>query len=120
MEIGPALESTMLDSDKLDWAPLEDLVGLELACRFMWMFAVRLADGSRLHAYKDRVTRRYLHLALDGRAFVYTARGMYREVDRETAIEKVYEERRYAQLSESEELALAAALDKARDEAEGE
>ncbi len=120
MKIGPLLGGTMLDSDKPDWAPLQDLVGLELAGRFMWMYAVGLADRSRLHAYKDHMTRRYLHLAEDGRAFLYVPSGMYREVDRETAICAVYQERKYAHLSESEELALAATLARARDEADKE
>jgi hypothetical protein len=33
----------------------------------MWMFEVRLSDGTPLHAYKHIDTRRYLHLASDGR-----------------------------------------------------
>jgi hypothetical protein len=57
----------MLGSDEPDWQPLIDLL-LE---DFMWMFEVELTDGTRLHAYKHWWTRRYIHLAPDGRAFVY-------------------------------------------------
>lgn len=35
------------------------------------MFEVELESGLRLHAYKHRETRRYLHLDKEGRAFVY-------------------------------------------------
>jgi uncharacterized protein DUF4160 len=33
----------------------------------MWMHAVTLKDGTRIHAYKHWHTRRYLHLSDDGR-----------------------------------------------------
>jgi hypothetical protein len=45
------------------------------------MYAVSLKDGTRLHAYKHRITRRYLHLSDDGRTFVYEAPDFYREVE---------------------------------------
>jgi hypothetical protein len=50
-----------------EWQPLLDAVGEEIAANFMWMFEVRLSDGTPLHAYKHIDTRRYLHLASDGR-----------------------------------------------------
>ena len=55
------------------WAPLRALVGAELAHWFMWMCEVELADGVQVQAYKHISTRRYLHLANDCRAFLYTA-----------------------------------------------
>jgi len=47
---------------------------------FMWMFEVEPEKGARIHAYKHRWTRRYLHLDCEGRAFVYTEDGRYCEV----------------------------------------
>ena len=53
---------------------------------FMWMFEVELADGRKLHAYKHIVTRDYLHLTHDGRAFVFRPERSYQEVDLEEAV----------------------------------
>ena len=47
----------------------------------MWMGEVELADGSVVHIYKHRATRRSLHLCTDGRAFVYVGQTTYREAD---------------------------------------
>jgi hypothetical protein len=69
-----------------DWAPLEAAVGRELTGWFMWMHEVRLADGPSIHAYKHVVTRRYLHLTGDGRAFAYTGGECYRELPLATAV----------------------------------
>ena len=44
-----------------------------------------------VQAYKHRATRRYLHLAGDGRAFVYTPEREYREVARRQAIVLAFE-----------------------------
>lgn len=52
------------------WEPLENLA-FEHVDEFMWMHEVELEDGTRLHAYKHRETRRYLHLDHGGRAFVF-------------------------------------------------
>ncbi len=51
------------------WEPLIDLVGLDVVGGFMWMHEVEFDDGLEVHAYKSIATRRYLHLAVDGRAF---------------------------------------------------
>jgi hypothetical protein len=67
-------------SDAPEWRPLVDLIGTELAEWFMWMFDLALAEGARVHAYKHVATRRYLHLAEDGRAFVYEGDERYREI----------------------------------------
>jgi hypothetical protein len=72
------------------WRPLIDLVGPDLADWFMWMFAIRLADGARVHAYKHVATRRYFHLAEDGRAFVYVGNQHYREIARRQAIDLAF------------------------------
>jgi len=47
----------------------------------MWMGTVRLVDGTRLQAYRHYWTRRYLHLAEDGRAFVFVPKTRYEEVN---------------------------------------
>lgn len=62
------------------WDPLLRLAASHID-DFMWMFEVECDDGTRLHAYKHRCTRRYLHLDGDGRAFVYRGDSCYREVD---------------------------------------
>ncbi len=86
----------MLDADEPVWQPLLDLASDHID-DFMWMFAVELEDGRRLEAYKHWWTRRYIHLALDGRAFAYEYSGRfggggpswYREVDPTEHLERV-------------------------------
>ena len=68
--------------DEPDWQPLLDVVGVELAHWFMWMGGIKLEDGGYVHPYKHRATRRYLHLAQDGRAFAYVPR---RPLSRDTS-----------------------------------
>ena len=86
----------MRQYDEPDWQPLYDIVGVHLADWFMWMHEVELDDGRRVHAYKHIATRRYFHLGVDGRAFVYvpgarlSAPGTYREIDRLDAIDLVF------------------------------
>jgi hypothetical protein len=72
------------------WRPLVDLVGVELADWFMWMFAIDLAEGARVHAYKHIATRRYFHLAEDGRAFVYVGDRHYRGIAPRDAIDAAF------------------------------
>lgn len=82
------ISGRMLPIDTPTWQPLLDFAPEEIE-DFMWMFDVELADGTRLHAYKHWWTRRYVHLADDGRAFYYvwvdaetyseTEEGTYRE-----------------------------------------
>jgi hypothetical protein len=71
------------------WTPLLDLVGEDLTEWFMWMYEVRLADGSRVDAYKHCATRRYLHLGADGRVFTYDGDDRYREIDPQVAVDLV-------------------------------
>jgi hypothetical protein len=96
------------------WNVLVDLLGTDLAGRFMWMGEIELEDGGRLHAYKDWESRRYLHLADDGRAFQYTAGNSYREVALRRAILDVYGECIGCSLTGVEQAALRLALSKAR------
>jgi hypothetical protein len=69
-----------LSPDEPEWGPLEDLITGILG-DFMYMFAVDLEDGRRLHAYKHYYTRGYLHLDSEGRAFAYTRDDRYQEVN---------------------------------------
>ena len=80
----------MRQCDTPDWDPLR----VFLCGDFMWMHDVQLDDGTLLNAYKHRITRRYLHLAEDGRAFVYTGNDRYQEVDADLATEEVFVVRR--------------------------
>jgi hypothetical protein len=64
------------DADEPNWEPLLRVVGDGLVEWFMWMCPVELADGTRLEAYKHRITRRYLYLDAGGGAWGYDeARG---------------------------------------------
>jgi hypothetical protein len=47
----------------------------------MWMGTVQLTDGTRIQVYKHYWTRDYLHLADDGRAFVFVPKTRYEEVN---------------------------------------
>ena len=67
-------------SDTPVWQPLLDLAPDHID-DFMWMFEVELEDGRHLHAYKHWWTRRYIHLTLDGRAFVFEQPDSYSDDD---------------------------------------
>jgi hypothetical protein len=69
-----------LKIDAPEWEPLLNLAP-DHVVDFMWMGTVRLTDGTRLQAYKHYWTRRYLHLAEDGRAFVFVPKTRYEEVN---------------------------------------
>lgn len=84
------LTGTLAQYDEPTWGPLLLLVGRELTGWFMWMNEIRLEDGAAVHAYKHIFTRRYIHLAEDGRAFVYIPRGEYRQITRYDAIDLAF------------------------------
>jgi hypothetical protein len=67
--------------DKPHWDPLLKLLAEYLVVDFMWMHEVALKDGTQIHAYKNRETKRYLHLSMDGRVFEYCGEDYYREVE---------------------------------------
>jgi hypothetical protein len=69
------------------WQPLLDLAPEHLD-DFMWMHEVELESGLRLHAYKHRSTRCYLHLDIEGRAFIYREDEPYEEVDPEWLLKR--------------------------------
>lgn len=76
----------MTQAQRPEWQPLLDAVGDDVAGDFMWMFAVELADGRMLQAYKHVETRRYVHLDGRGRAFAYASPDRYRAVPVATAL----------------------------------
>lgn len=69
-----------LKVDAPEWEPLLNLAP-DHVVDFMWMGTVQLTDGTRLQAYKHYWTRGYLHLAEDGRAFVFVPKTRYEEVN---------------------------------------
>jgi hypothetical protein len=81
----------------------------------MWMHEVQLTDGTRIHAYKHWVTRRYMHLAADGRAFEYCGTGgHYREIGLATAIVRAFDGWEQAQPPAEDVQAMLAAVRSAR------
>jgi len=80
--------STM-DSGEPDWEPLHAVLPYEHCHGFMWM--TRRTWGDRIiEHYKHGITRRYLLLDHEGRAFRYR-RGRYVEIPTSRAIERVFE-----------------------------
>jgi hypothetical protein len=51
----------------------------------MWMFEIELADGVIVHAPQAHRHAPLLHLAVDGRVFVYMPGGLYQHVARSTS-----------------------------------
>lgn len=86
-----AIAGQLRQHESPDWKPLVEILGNELAPWFMWMCEVELVDGGRIQAYKHVATRRYVHLADDGRALEHTADGNYRLVNLEHAIRHAFQ-----------------------------
>jgi hypothetical protein len=78
-------------SDTPKWAPLLRVVGEELVGSFMWMFGIRTSSGVELHAYKHIDTRQYLHLDLEGNAYIYVPEDRYRRIPLVDALESALE-----------------------------
>jgi hypothetical protein len=74
------MRGRILSVDIPEWEPLLNLAPDHVS-EFMWMGTVQLTDGTRLQAYKHCWTRSYLHLAEDGRAFVFVPKTRYEEVN---------------------------------------
>jgi hypothetical protein len=81
----------MLSVEEPEWEPLLNFAPDHVG-DFMWMFAVRLTDGTRLQAYKHYWTRDYLHLDDEGRAFIYAGKQRYEEVNPPWLLHRVLEE----------------------------
>lgn len=75
-----AIRGRILKVDAPEWEPLLNLAPDHVG-DFMWMGTVQLTDGTRLQMYKHYWTRGYLHLAEDGRAFVFVPKTRYEEVN---------------------------------------
>ncbi|HEX7279745.1 MAG TPA: hypothetical protein VF255_09000 [Solirubrobacterales bacterium] len=74
------IRGKILRVDAPEWEPLLSLAPDHVG-DFMWMGTVQLLDGTRLQMYKHYWTRGYLHLADDGRAFVFVPKTRYEEVN---------------------------------------
>jgi hypothetical protein len=74
--------------DEPDWQPLERALPLAQCAGFMFMGYSEDPAGIRL--YKHGITRRYLALDDQGRAYRYTVFG-YRKTTMEEAVEEVFE-----------------------------
>lgn len=108
------LRGELTKTEPPDWTSLEEFIDIELCERFMWMHEVELEDGTTVDAYKDRGTRRYLHLGRDGRAFDYTEDGQYQEIDPCLALLRVFEDTSAYGISDGERAALLDALQRGR------
>jgi hypothetical protein len=84
----------------------------------MWMHDVALDDGTIVNAYKHRWTRRYIHLANDGRTFFYAydrdqETGCYWSTAPYLALAAAFEHWESCDPAPEEETALRSALRKA-------
>jgi hypothetical protein len=108
------VQGEMRQWDTPDWRALEVLLDSDDLCaHFMWMHDVVLDDGTVLNAYKHRWTRRYFHLAEDGRSFYYAGDELYHELDPHTAMKTVFATWQCCKPTPEEKKALRAALRKA-------
>jgi hypothetical protein len=71
-----------------EWEPILNLAPDHID-DFMWMYAVELADGTRLQVYKHYWTRNSLHLDGGARAFVLIEPDRYEEVEAEWLLARV-------------------------------
>lgn len=81
MSTARPISGDVVQAETPHWKPLLAVVGEGLAEWFMWMFELRLSDGTRMDVYKHVTTRRYLHLSADGAAFRLCAPAGYRPSD---------------------------------------
>lgn len=63
-----------------NWQPLLNLAPV-FVDGFMWMHEIELKGGLRVHAFKHYWTRRYVHLGVDGTAYVFVDSGQYKKVE---------------------------------------
>ena len=109
-----ATRGTVVQAQNPLWAPLETAVGTELAGWFMWMYEIRLGDGTRVDAYKHVATRRYLHLAQTGTAFAHKVESRYHPMDLAAAITDAFQGWERGRPAPGEVRLLAAAVASAR------
>jgi hypothetical protein len=65
-----------------NWEPILHLARIYVD-EFMWMGEIELTGGTRLQAYKNYWTRRYIHLDDEANAFAYRGDELYRKVPEE-------------------------------------
>lgn len=65
-----------------NWEPILHLARIYVD-EFMWMGEIELTGGTRLQAYKNYWTRRYIYLDDEANAFRYRGDGLYRKVAEE-------------------------------------
>jgi hypothetical protein len=70
------------------WAPLLELAPEDIG-EFMWMFEGELPDWTPVQAYKHRLTRQYIYLDHEGRAFDEVRRNRFEEVEPRLLLEEV-------------------------------
>lgn len=70
------------------WEPLLDLAPEDIDA-FMWMFEGELNEWTPLQAYKHRITRRYIFLDHQGRAFDEVRPARFEEVEPRLLLEEV-------------------------------
>ena len=80
----------------------------------MWTCEIELEDKTRMHAYKHTMTRHYLHLDAEGRAFAFQSEGSYREIAVPTAIACAFVGWECAASTDLERAALRAVVRQAR------
>ena len=65
--------------DQPDWEPLEHHVPATMWGEFMWMYRVR-PEGKGIEAYKHTLTRQYLHLDHNNRAWQWNPDGTWTQI----------------------------------------
>jgi hypothetical protein len=65
-----------------NWEPILHLARVYVD-EFMWVGEIELTGGTRLQAYKNYWTRRYIHLDDEANAFGYRGDDLYRKVPEE-------------------------------------
>jgi hypothetical protein len=109
-----AIRATVVQAENPSWTSIEAALGTELSGWFMWMYELRLDDGTRVDAYKHVTTRRYLHLSAAGLALQYGLEGRYLGVDLASAITTAFEGWHRAAPGQRDVRLLAAAVASAR------
>src|SRR4051812_48028900 len=109
-----AIKGTVVQAAHPSWSSLEGVVGTDLAGWFMWMYELRLDDGTRVDAFKHVATRRYLHLSATGWALRYAVDGRYFSVDLASAITTAFEGWQCAEPGPRDMKLLAAAVASSR------
>jgi hypothetical protein len=73
-----------------DWGPLHDALPLKHCDGFMYMYRVEW-EGAVIEVYKHGITRGWLHLDHDGRAYFYRSPG-YIEVPVPVAVDRAFDD----------------------------